>query len=167
MLGVRKWPRPWGDHYLASERCSYTQLGRVKSCYKLWLEFGVRLMAGLDIKGLSISIQSSLHVPVPAPHHFINNIQISDIMRLTTDTPSQASQPWWHYSRSVLRKNFESSDKNIYILIPSGVGLPIRKELADRGFLQCNIRSTDYKEEVSEEVSHSSIKLLYSLLPVS
>ena len=61
------------------------------------------------------------------------------------------------------RKNFESSDKNIYILIPSGVGLPIRKELADRGFLQCNIRSTDYKEEVSEEVSHSSIKLLYSL----
>ena len=60
-----------------------------------------------------------------------------------------------------MRKNFESSDKNIYILIPSGVGLPIRKELADRGFLQCNIRSTDYKEEVSEEVSSdSSIKLL-------
>ncbi len=159
MLGVRKWPRSWGDHYLIP------QLWRVKSCYKLWLEFGVRLMAGLDIKGLSISIQSSLHVPVPAPHHFINNIQISDIM--TTDTPSQASQGWWHYSRSVLRKNFESSDKNIYILIPSGVGLPIRKELADRGFLQCNIRSTDYKEEVSEEVSNSSIKLLYSLLPVS
>ena len=47
-------------------------------------------MAGLDIKGLSISIQSSLHVPVPAPHHFINNIQISDIM--TTDTPSQAAR---------------------------------------------------------------------------
>ena len=62
------------------------------------------------------------------------------------------------------RKNLESSDKNIYILIPSGVGLPIRKELADRGFLQCNIRSTDYKEEVSERRSVSLlIKLLYSL----
>ena len=73
-----------------------------------------------------------------------------------TDTPSTDDNT--HAGEKLLEL-----DKNIYILIPSGVELPIRMELAERGFLQCNIRSTDYKEEVSEG-AHSPRRLVNTCL---
>ena len=75
-----------------------------------------------------------------------------------TDTPSTDDN-----THAGDREKLLELDKNIYILIPSGVELPIRMELAERGFLQCNIRSTDYKEEVSEG-AHSPRRLVNTCL---